>query len=114
MRNTRRRFGALIAAAVILAGVTGTAVAQEPVRTVVYSLEPGETILHGESMMALTAEAADVVLGTTRGKGDQGPFFVFRDGTRKGPFTSLKDAIREFGRAPSVVRRCPGGFPVQP
>ena len=93
MRNARRRFGALTVAAVILAGVTGTVVAQEAVRTVLYSLEVGETILHRESMIALTAEAADVVLVTTRGNSDQGPFFVFRDGTRKGPFTSLKDAM---------------------
>ena len=62
MRHAQRQLGALTAAAVVLAGVTGTALAQEPVRTVLHSLEPGETILHRESMMALTAEAADVVL----------------------------------------------------
>jgi hypothetical protein len=93
MRKKTAFFGILVASAAILAGAASPAFAQEPTRKVLYSLEPGETIMHAESIIALTAEAADIILVTTKGKGDQGPFFVFRDGAKKGPFTSLKDAM---------------------
>jgi len=93
MRKKTAFLGILVASAAILAGAASPAFAQDPARKVLYSLEPGETIMNAESIMALMADAPDVILVTTKGKGDQGPFFVFRDGARKGPFTSLKDAM---------------------
>lgn len=49
--------------------------------------------MHRESLIALSADGANVVLVTTKGKGAQGPYFVFRRGARKGPFNNLKDAM---------------------
>jgi hypothetical protein len=93
MRKKTAFLGILVASALALAGAASPALAQEPARKVIYSLEPGETIMNGESMIVLNAEAANVILVTTKGKGDRGPFFVFRDGARKGPFNNLKDAM---------------------
>lgn len=93
MRKKTAFLGILVWSALVLAGAASSAPAQEPARTVLYSLEPGETIMYAESLIALNAEAADVILVTTKSKDDQGPFFVFRAGTRKGPFKALKDAM---------------------
>jgi len=82
---------AIVAVAVVC--VTALAAGQEPSRSLLYSLEPGERILSSESELALTLNATDVVLVTARGKGGQGPFFVLRDGARKGPFASTNDAM---------------------
>jgi hypothetical protein len=82
----------VVVSAIVVVG-TANCQAQEPARKVLYSLEPGETIMEGESLIALSAEADDVVLVTTKGKGASGPFFVFRRGSRKGPFANLKDAM---------------------
>jgi hypothetical protein len=75
-----------------LSGAACGASAQEPSRTLLYTLEPGETILNDDPL-TLTLDPTEVVLITTRGKGAQGPFFVLRDGARKGPFSSTADAV---------------------
>jgi hypothetical protein len=72
---------------------TAVFAAQEPARTVVYSLAPGERLLQAESVLAVSAGAADVVLVLAAGKGDAGPFFVFRDGKKSGPFVKLEEAM---------------------
>jgi hypothetical protein len=98
---------AVFMAALVLAGISSPVAAQEPSRTLLYSLVPGETIVNDEITIALMADASDVVLVTTTGKGNKGPFFVFRDGARKGPFTSSKEAmaVAYVGRANPPERR---------
>ena len=93
MRKKTIFLGVLVASAVVLAGMAPPAFAQDPSRKVLYSLEPGETIMDAESMIVLNAEADDVILVTTKGNGDLGPFFVFRGGARKGAYNNLKDAM---------------------
>ncbi|MCX6566635.1 MAG: hypothetical protein NTW38_09500 [Candidatus Aminicenantes bacterium] len=93
MRKKTAFLGIFVLSVLALAGAASPAFAQDPARKILYSLEPGETIMKAESMMALTAEGTDLTLVTTKGAGDQGPFFVFRDGARKGPFADLKDAM---------------------
>ncbi len=75
---------------VLVGGSACRAAAQES-RKVLYSLEPGETLLRAESVIALTVDAADIVLVTAKGK--SGPFFVVRDGGKKGPFAKLDEAM---------------------
>lgn len=93
MRKKTAVLGILALSALALAGAASPSFAQDPVRKILYSLEPGETIMKAESILALTAGDTGVTLVTTKGENDQGPFFVFRDGARKGPFTDLEDAM---------------------
>ena len=78
---------------VILACLPALAQGQQPVRKLIYSLEAGEEILQPESaiLISTTKESATLVLA--KGKGDKGPFFVFKDGKKRGPFTKLKEAM---------------------
>ena len=92
MRQSRASVRVLVALVLVAAGAACGVTAQEASRKVLYSLEPGETILQPESFIALTLDAADVVLVTTKGKA--GPFFAVRDGARKGPFTKLDEAMK--------------------
>jgi hypothetical protein len=77
----------------VLAGLASSAPAQETTRKVLYSLEPGETIMRAESTIAIAATAADIVLVTTMAKNNKGPFFVIRDRKRTGPFTGIKETM---------------------
>ena len=92
MRHAHGRLGHLVAALLTLACAACGVAAQEPSRTLLYTLDPGETIL-SDDPLTLTLNPTEVVLITTKGKGKQGPFFVLRDGTRKGPFASTTDAV---------------------
>ncbi len=60
------------------------------VRTLIYSLEPGEEIMSEESMLVVNLD--DVILVLT--KGPKGPFSVFRDGKKSKPFSDLNDAMK--------------------
>ena len=80
-------------ALMVLAGLASSALAQETTRKVLYSLQPGETIMRAESTIAIAAGAADIVLVTTMAKDNKGPFFVVRDGKRTGPFTGIKETM---------------------
>jgi hypothetical protein len=60
------------------------------VRTLIYSLEPGEEIMSEESMLVVNLD--DVILVLT--KGPKGPFSVFRDGKKSKPFSDLKEAMK--------------------
>jgi len=92
MRHAHGPLGLLVAALLMFAGAACGAAAQEPSRTLLYTLDPGETILNDDPL-TLALNPTEVVLITTKGKGKQGPFFVLRDGARKGPFTSTTDAV---------------------
>ena len=92
MQKKAAFFGILVLSALALVGATSPAFAQEPVRKIIYSLEPGETIMNAESMLVMSAESPDMILVTTKG-GDQGPFFMYRDGARNGPYADLKSAM---------------------
>ena len=86
-------FGLLFALIPALAAAQLPTGASEATRTVLCSLDPGETIMSAESMIGLAVNATDVILVTTKGKGPAGPFFVLCAGPRKGPFASAKDAM---------------------
>jgi len=93
MRKSTAILRVLVVLIAVLTAAASTALAQDPVRKVLCSLEPGETIMNAESFLTLTAEADNVILVTTKGKPDQGPYFVHRAGARKGPFKELMAAM---------------------
>ena len=66
---------------------------QLPVRKLIYSLEPGEEILQPESAIVISATRESLTLVLSKGKGEKGPFFVFKSGQKKGPFGKLKEAM---------------------
>ena len=78
---------------VILACLSSFGQGPQPVRKLIYSLEPGEEILQPESAIAISATKESLILVLAKGKGEKGPFFVFRNGQKKGPFTKLKEAM---------------------
>jgi hypothetical protein len=80
-------------ALVVLACLPALTQGQQPARRLIYSLEPGEEILQPESAIAVSATKESLTLVLAKGKGDKGPFFVFRNGQKKGPFTKLKEAM---------------------
>ena len=61
-------------------------------RSVAYCLEPGEEIMLAESKIAVCVDSEDLVLVIS--KGEEGPYFVFRDGKKQGPFAKLEDAMK--------------------
>ncbi len=77
----------------------------ETTRKVLYSLQPGETIMRAESTIAIAAGAADIVLVTTMAKDNKGPFFVVRDGKRTGPFTGIKETMATAYAAGRILPR---------
>ena len=80
-------------ALVILACLPAFTQGPQPVRKLIYSLEAGEEILQAESAIVISATKESVILVLAKGKGDKGPFFVFQNGKKKGPFTKLKEAM---------------------
>lgn len=83
----------------------------QPVRKVVYSLEPGEEFLQPESAIFISATKESVILFLSKGKGDKGPpFFVVKNGKKKGPFTKLDEAMEAAYEgediSPGVFRDC--------
>ncbi len=84
----------VLASAFLAASIGMPARAQGPqlTRRVIYSLEPGEEILLPESSLCLDMDGEHVTLVLTKGK--DGPFFVVRDGVKKGPFTKLAEAMK--------------------
>lgn len=98
----------LVPALIFLISAFGWAFARPqgtpPARTVVYSLEPGEEILMPESSLCITMDGEHVTLVLAKGK--EGPFFVVRDGVKKGPFTKLAEAMKvaDEGRCDKPLR----------
>jgi hypothetical protein len=84
----------LAGASVLLACLASPAMAQEPTRQLIYSLHQGESILREESIIAVTADAVDVILVLSVTEGTADPFFVFRDGKRTGPYPKLEEAMK--------------------
>lgn len=101
-----KKIGMIIALAFVVAGAWIPAPAQgpEPLRRVIYSLEPGEEILIPESSLCLTMDGELVTLVLAKGK--EAPFFVVRDGVKKGPFTKLAEAMKiaDDGRCDKPLR----------
>ncbi len=89
-----KKIGTILALAFFVAGARIPAPAQgpEPSRRVIYSLQPGEEILIPESSLCLTMDGELVTLVLAKGK--EGPFFVVRDGLKKGPFTKLDEVMK--------------------
>jgi len=78
---------------VILACLPAFTQGPQPVRKLIYSLEAGEEILQPESAIAISATKESLTLVLSKGKGDKGPFFVFKNGNKKGPFIKLKEVM---------------------
>lgn len=103
---------------VALAGLPAFAQGPQPVRKVVYSLEPGEQFLQPESAISISATKESVILVLSKGKGDKGPpFFVVKDGNKKGPFKKLND-VMDAGyegqeQGPGIYRDCAAYSPEQ-
>lgn len=107
MKHGRTFLGLSAAALLTLGSAACGAAAQELSRTLLYTLDPGETIMNNDPE-TLALDPLEVVLITTKGKGGQGPFFVLRDGARKGPFASTGDAVAAAypgGKIPDQRRR---------
>jgi len=78
---------------VVLACLPAFAQGPQPVRKLIYSLEAGEEIMQPESAIIIWATKESLTLLLSKGKGEKGPFFVFQNGKKKGPFTKLKEAM---------------------
>ena len=95
MTTAKRRFICALAALAILACFGPPIFAQgTPTGTPVYTLESDEEILDPESTIAMSAEAADVILVLAKGEEKNPPYFVFRDGKKTGPYAKIGDALR--------------------
>ena len=90
----------------------------QPVRKLIYSLEAGEQFLQPESAIFISATKESVILFLSKGKGDKGPpFFVVKNGNKKGPFTKLEEgmeaAYEEEDASPGMFRDCADYTPDQ-
>jgi hypothetical protein len=78
-----------------LVGLPAFAQGPQPVRKVVYSLEPGEELLQPESTIFISAAKESAILVLSKGKGGKNPpFFIVKNGNKKGPFTKLVDVMQ--------------------
>jgi len=88
-------------------------------RSVIFSLEPGESIMEEESTMCLDVSAKNIVLLLTKSTPDKGPYVVVKDGQRSAPIPDFKQAMAaaygDENDAPGPCRDCavykPGDAP---
>jgi hypothetical protein len=80
-------------ALVILTSLAAFGQGPQPTRKLIYSLEPGEEILQPESAIIISVSKQSLTLVLSKEKGGKGPFFVVRNGTKKGPFAKLKEVM---------------------
>jgi len=101
-----KKTATILALAFVVAaiGVPAPTQGPQPARRMIYSLEPGEEILWAESFLCIDMDGEHVTLVVAKGK--EGPFFVVRDGQKKGPFTKLDEAMKaaEEGRCDKPLR----------
>jgi hypothetical protein len=101
-----KKTGIILALAFLVAAAWIPALAQGPQasRRVIYALEPGEEILMPESSLCITMDGEHVTLVLAKAK--EGPFFVVRDGVKKGPFTKLAESMKvaDEGRCDKPLR----------
>lgn len=80
---------------VALACLPAFAQGPQPVRKLIYSLEAGEELLRPESFIFLSATKESMILVLSKGKeGKNPPFFVVKNGTKKGPFNKLVEVMK--------------------
>jgi hypothetical protein len=80
---------------VALACLPAFAQGPQPVRKLIYSLEAGEELLQPESAIFLSATKESVILVLSKGKGGKNPpFFVVKNGNKKGPFNKLVEVMQ--------------------
>jgi hypothetical protein len=61
----------------------------------IYSLEAGEELLQPESAIFISATKENVILVLSKGKGGKNPpFFVVKNGNKKGPFNKLVEVMQ--------------------
>ncbi len=78
-----------------LAGLTAFAQGPQPVRKLIYSLEAGEELLRPESAIFISATKESVILVLSKGKGGNNPpFFIVKNGNKKGPFNKLVEVMQ--------------------
>ena len=79
---------------VALACLPAFAQGPQPVRKLIYSLEAGEQFLQPESAIFISATKESAILFLSKGKGGKNPpFFVIKNGNKKGPFNKLQEAM---------------------
>jgi hypothetical protein len=71
---------------------SSTAATLDAIRTVICSLEPGETMMNPESSFTASADE-EVALVTQKEAGGAPQYFAYNGGTRKGPFGNVSDAM---------------------
>jgi len=100
----------ILFAVVILACLPAFGQGPQPARKLIYSLEPGEELMQAESAIVISASKESVTLLLAKGKGDKGPFTVFQNGKRKGPFAKLNEAMAAAFPSPDesvgIFRNC--------
>jgi len=78
-----------------LASLPAFAQGPQPVRRLIYSLEAGEALLQPESAIFISATKENVILVLSKGKGGKNPpFFVVKNGNKKGPFNKLVEVMQ--------------------
>jgi hypothetical protein len=93
MKNATSSLTSFVFAA--LAFLPAFAQGSQPVRKLIYSLEPGEELLQPESAIFLSATKENVILVLSKGKGGKNPpFFVVKNGNKKGPFNKLDEVMK--------------------
>jgi hypothetical protein len=90
----------------------------QPVRKLIYSLEAGEELLQPESAIFISPTKESAILFLSKGKGGKNPpFFVVKNGNKKGPFTKLQEAMEAAYESedisPGVFRDCADYTPDQ-
>lgn len=89
-------------------GQAASPIGEDLVRRVVYSLEPGEMVMQGESFVGIAtgepeagsdspdkarSDQCSFVLVLSVGAGETTKYFVFRDGKKTGPYDGLEPAM---------------------
>jgi hypothetical protein len=113
----KRSISITFIALVILACLPAFGQGPQPARKLIYSLEAGEEIMQRESAIIISATKESATLVLSKGKGNKGPFSVFQDGKKKGPFTKLKEAMAAAypsqDESAGIVRDCADYTPDQ-
>ncbi len=89
-------------------GQAASSAGEDLVRQVLYSLEPGEMVMQGESFVGIAtgeseassdspdearSDQCSFVLVLSAGTGETAKYFVFRDGKKTGPYDGLEPAM---------------------
>jgi hypothetical protein len=95
MKRSRRHILCALAVLAVIVCLGPLGFAQKPpTGAPVYTLEADEEILRRESTIAISAEAADVILLLAKNEEQNPPYFVFHNGKKTGPYAKIGEAMR--------------------